>query len=124
MSKDATIHWDFQPYAQLVAALLPRAAGVTIFEPDGEVRWTSEDYISPAFPALIRKSAAAALQGEEPGELTQLGKNEPIHVFWLRDDLGTLTALFTISWRGVEGEPRSLTYVLAMLRPVLEVFAS
>jgi diguanylate cyclase (GGDEF)-like protein len=121
MSKDATIPWDFQPYAQLVAALLPRAAGITIFEPDGEVRWTSEDYISPAFPALIRKSAAAAVQGEQPGELTQLGKNEPIHVFWLRDDLGTLTALFTISWRGVEGEPRSLTYVLAMLKPVLEV---
>jgi diguanylate cyclase (GGDEF)-like protein len=121
MSKDATIPWDFQPYAQLVAALLPRAAGVTIFEPDGEVRWTSEDYISPALPALIRKSAVAALHGEEPGELTQLGRNEPVHVFWLRDDLGALTALFAISWRGVDGEPRSLTYVFAMLKPVLEL---
>jgi diguanylate cyclase (GGDEF)-like protein len=121
MSTEASIPWDFQPYAQLVAALLPRAAGVSIFEPDGEVRWTSEDYISPAFPTLIRKSAAASLHGDEPGELTQLGKNEPVHVFWLRDELGALTALFTISWRGVEGEPRSLTYVLAMLKPVLEV---
>ncbi len=120
MSKEPAIQWDFHPYAQLVAALLPRAAGVTICEPDGEVRWTSEDYITPAFAPLIRKSAAASRESSEAGELTQLGKNEPVHVFWLRDDVGSLTALFAISWRAAEGESRSLTYVHAMLKPVLE----
>src|SRR5689334_7192411 len=120
MSKDPTNQWDFHPYAQLVAALLPRTAGLTICEPDGEVRWTSEEYLAPAFAPLIRKSAAAAAQSGEPGELAMLGKNEPVHVFWLRDDAGALAALFAISWRAGEGESRTVAYVHSMLKPVLE----
>jgi len=120
MSKDPLSHWDFQPYAQLVAALLPRAAGVTLFAPDGETRWTSEDFITPAHAPLIRKSAAAAAQSEEPGELLQLG-GEPLHVFWLRDELGGVGALLAISWRLAEAGSRGLPYVHAMLKPVLEI---
>jgi diguanylate cyclase (GGDEF)-like protein len=120
MSKDPTFQWDFHPYAQLVAALLPRTAGLTICEPDGEVRWTSEEYLAPAFGPLIRKSAVTAQRSAEAGELASLGKNEPLHVFWLRDDLGTLTALFAISWRAGEGESRTVAYVHSMLKPVLE----
>jgi diguanylate cyclase (GGDEF)-like protein len=121
MSKESTLPCDFSPYAQLVAALLPRAGGLTIFEPDGEVRWTSEDFIAPAYPALARKSAVAAQRSEEPGELTQLGADEPVHLFWLRDDAGALSALFAISWRGGEGVSRSFQYVHSMLKPVLEI---
>src|SRR5689334_20723565 len=120
MSKDPTIQWDFHPYAQLVAALLPRTAGLTICEPDGEVRWTSEEYLAPAFAPLIRKSAATAERSSEPGELVLLGRNEPLHVFWLRDDSGVVVALFAISWRAGEGESRTVAYVHSMLKPVLE----
>lgn len=120
MSKEPTLPRDFSPYAQLVAALLPRAGGLTIFEPDGEVRWTSEDSIAPALPALIRASAATAQGNEGAGELAQLGGNEPVHVFWLRADEGMLVALLAISWRG-EGASRSFQYVHSMLKPVLEI---
>jgi len=120
MSKESAIPWDYQPYAQLVAALLPRASGITIFEPDGEVRWTSEDFIAPTLAPLIRKSAANAEHNNEPGELTRLSASEPVHVFWLRDDDGELAALFALSWRGGEGAARSFVYAHAMLKPVLE----
>ena len=120
MTPDSAIQADFRPYAQLVAALLPRAAGLTIFEPDGEVRWTSEDFISPTFAPLIRKSAANAAASNAAGELSQLAGSEPVHVFWLRDDAGELTALFAISWRSGESASRSFSYVHAMLKPVLE----
>ncbi len=51
---------DFSPYAQLVAALLPRTAGISLFEPDGELSWTSQDTIGPGASKLVRTSAAAA----------------------------------------------------------------
>ncbi|MGA8049436.1 MAG: EAL domain-containing protein, partial [Burkholderiales bacterium] len=121
MSTDSALQADFRPYAQLVAALQPRAAGLTIFEPDGEVRWTSEDFISPDFAPLIRKSAANAAGSDAAGELAKLGGSDPVHVFWLRDDDGELTALFAISWRGSEAPARSFSYVQAMLRPALEI---
>lgn len=118
LSPDAS--WDFSPYAQLVAALLPRAAGLTIFETDGDVRWTSEESVAPTLPALIGKSAARAHESADPGERLQLHDGEPVYVFWLRDDAGALTALFSVGWRSSEAEPRTFAYVHAMLRPVLE----
>jgi len=121
MSKVLPSHWDFQPYAQLVAALLPRASGLTIFDPDGEVRWTGEESISPAHAPLVRKSVIAAASDAGPGEVAQLDDDEQVHVFWLRDDAGLLVALVAISWRGGERVSRGFPYVHAILRPVLEI---
>lgn len=119
MSKDSTIPADFQPYAQLVAALLPRARGLIVFEPDGEVRWTSEDFVAPTLGPLIRKSAAAAAGSDAAGELVKLGL-DPVHVFWIRGGGGELTALLAVCWREGESTTPSLAYVHGMLRPVLE----
>ncbi len=120
MAKESASHWDFHPYAQLVAALLPRAGGLTIFEPDGDVRWTSEEFIAPTMAPLIRKSATTAAQSDEAGELAQASASEPVYLFWLRNDIGVLTALFAVSWRGGEVAARSFAYAHAMLKPVLE----
>ncbi len=119
MSKDSATPADFQPYAQLVAALLPRARGLTVFEPDGEVRWTSEDFVAPTFAPMIRKSVATAAQSDAAGELVKLGI-DPVHVFWLRDDEGAVSALFAVSWREGDSAARNFAYVHGMLRPVLE----
>jgi diguanylate cyclase (GGDEF)-like protein len=120
MSSALVEKWDFAPYAQLVAALLPRAAGLTVFEPNAEVRWTSEETLSPTFIQLIARSAVDARQSTEAGERVSLAKDEPLYLFWLRDDAGTLTSIFSISWRSGESEARTFSYVHAMLRPVLE----
>jgi diguanylate cyclase (GGDEF)-like protein len=121
MSKEATTACDFAPYAQLVAALLPRASGLTIFEPGGEMRWTSaEESISHQFPALVAASAVAARTSSEPGERVLLGRDEPAYLFWLRDDGGNVIAIAALTWRGAETDSRTFSYAAAMLRPVLE----
>jgi diguanylate cyclase (GGDEF)-like protein len=123
MSKDAAKDWDFTPYAQLVAALLPRAGGLSIFEPDGQLRWTSQETVAPVFEQLIQKSVAVARTTTEAGERTLAGRDEPVYLFWLRDDAGAVTAVFAVSWRGAggaESDSRSFSYVHAMLKPVLE----
>jgi hypothetical protein len=111
---------DFSPYAQLVAALLPRAGGISLFEPGGELRWTSEDTIGPGANNVVRKSAVVAETSDEAGERTQSAQGEPLYLFWLRDDARAVVAVFSVSWKSGESEPRTFAYVHAMLRPVLE----
>ncbi|MEO8314952.1 MAG: EAL domain-containing protein [Pseudomonadota bacterium] len=110
---------DFSPYAQLVAALLPRAGGISLFEPGGELRWTSEDTIGPGANKLVRASAVAADSSDEAGERTLSAEGEPLYLFWLRDEARALVAVFSVSWKSGESEPRTFAYVHAMLRPVL-----
>jgi diguanylate cyclase (GGDEF)-like protein len=111
---------DFSPYAQLVAALLPRAAGITVFEPNGELRWTSEESIGPAALKLVQASAAAAALSAEAGERVQTAQRDPLYLFWLRDEAKALTGILSVSWRSGESEQRTFAYVHAMLKPVLE----
>jgi diguanylate cyclase (GGDEF)-like protein len=122
MSTDATApHCDFSPYAQLVAALLPRASGLTIFDPNGGLRWTSaEESLSDRFAALVTSSAITALTSQEPGERVLLGRDEPAYLFWLRDDNGGVLAVAALTLRGPETDSRTYAYAHAMLRPVLE----
>jgi diguanylate cyclase (GGDEF)-like protein len=111
---------DFSPYAQLVAALLPRATGVTVFDPDGELGWTSEESIGPTARKLVVSSAANALQSTEAGERVQTAQRDPLYLFWIRNEAGALIAILSVSWRSGESEQRTFAYVHAMLRPVLE----
>jgi diguanylate cyclase (GGDEF)-like protein len=121
MSMDlAALSADFAPYGQLVAALLPRAAGLSIFEPDGELRWTSDETVDPQLPSLVAQAATLALLNDEPGERAQLGAHEPVYLFWLRDADRTLSAVLCVRWRVAESDPRTFSYVHAMLRPVIE----
>ncbi len=116
----AALSHDFTPYGQLVAALLPRAAGLCIFEPDGELRWTSDETVDPQLPVLIESAAALAVLNDEPGERAQLRADEPVYLFWLRDADHQLTAVLCVRWRVAESDPRTFSYVHAMLRPLIE----
>jgi diguanylate cyclase (GGDEF)-like protein len=111
---------DFSPYAQLVAALLPRAGGISLFEPNGELRWTSEDAIGPGANKLVQAFAAAAASSDTAGERTQSTQGDPLFLFGLRNESRALVAVFAVSWRSGDSEPRTFSYVHGMLRPVIE----
>lgn len=111
---------DCSPYAQLVSALLPRVAGITVFAPDGATRWTSEEALSPALEQRIVQSAQAAGRSSEPGERVLLDGDEPAYLFWLRDDRGRLLAVLALTWRSPDSDIRGFSYAHAMLKPVLE----
>ncbi|HMA11039.1 MAG TPA: EAL domain-containing protein [Steroidobacteraceae bacterium] len=109
---------DYAAYAQLVSALLPRARGITVFETDGEVRWTSLESVEPALPQLVRNALADDSSGD--GARVQVGNNEPAYLFWMHDADNAICAVFAVSWRAGETDQRTFSYVHSMLRPVLE----
>ena len=50
----SNVTWsELEPYAQLIRALLPRAAGISVFDPEGELRWTSEPSVAADLPRLV-----------------------------------------------------------------------
>ena len=112
---------ELEPYAQLIRALLPRAAGITAFDIEGEIRWTSEAHVSPELPRLVRLSvAASAAHGGEPGERVLLGGDTPVYLFWMRDEAGELMTIVAITWRAGEAEQRTFSFVHGLLKPALE----
>ena len=73
------INWsNLEPYAQLIGALLPRAAGVSVFDANGDVCWTSDPSVNPELPQLVTLSvAASAAQSDDPGERVLLPGDGP-----------------------------------------------
>jgi len=111
---------DYEPYAQLISALLPRAAGITIFETSGDVRWTSEEQVPPVLPALVKQTLASPEGASLAGVRVQVSSTEPAYLFWLHDTAESVTAVLSIGWRSGETEQRSFAFVHSMVRPVLE----
>jgi diguanylate cyclase (GGDEF)-like protein len=121
MSTDLSeLSHDFTPYGQLVAALLPRAAGLSIFDADGSLRWTSDEAVDPQLPELVARAAKLVVLNNEPGERAQLRNDEPVYLFWLRDAQRRIIAVMCVRWRSAESDPRTFAYVYGMLRPVIE----
>ena len=111
---------DYAPYAQLVGALLPRAAGITIFETNGDVRWTSEEQVPPVLPPLVKQTLGSPEGAALAGVRVQISATEPAYLFWLHDAGEAITAVLAIGWRSGEPEQRSFAFVHSMVRPVLE----
>jgi diguanylate cyclase (GGDEF)-like protein len=120
MAQVADNRWNFAPYAQLISALLPRTAGVTVFAPDGDVRWTTEQSVAPSMVELVQQAAAEKSgNADQTGERAQLS-GEPVYLFWLRNEAGVLKSVLALSWRSGDTEQRTFAYVHAMIKPVLE----
>lgn len=118
--------WEaLEPYAQVMRALLPRVLSVTVFDPNGKLRWSTEATTGPDLVHLIGEVRADA-RGEAAaaGELRLLEGNIPVYVCWLRDESSQPLAVVAITCRAGErageGEPRPFTFVHALLRPALE----
>ena len=110
------------PYAKLMTALLPRAAGVAVFDATGELRWTSEESSSPDLPPQVRASLERSLEKPDyAGERVMLDAQSPVYLFWMRDEAGVLASVLVILWRTGDSAPREFGFVHALVRPALEV---
>ena len=118
MPKQAEFWKDYAAYAQLVSALLPRAQGITVFETNGDVRWTSQTSVEPTLPQLVQDSLAQDSSGD--GVRVQVGRNEPAYLFWMRDADDAIGSVFSVAWKAGEPDQRTFSYVNSMLRPVLD----
>lgn len=107
---------DYAAYAQLVSSLLPRALGVTVFEPSGDVRWTSLPSMEPMLPQRVIDALAEDSSGD--GARVQVS-GEPVYLFWMRDANEAVCAVFAVTWKVGETDQRTFNYVNSMLRPVL-----
>jgi diguanylate cyclase (GGDEF)-like protein len=113
---------SFEPYAQLLRSLLPRATNIAVFDSAGELAWSSDttgpDLMRVVFDALeTARTGPAAL-----GQLSTLAGDIPVYLCWLRDDDGVLIALVAIVCRGTNGGAAAAEFgfVHSLVRPALE----
>src|SRR4051794_38819752 len=116
---------SFEPYAQLIRSLMPRAISVTVFDADGEMRWTSETTTGPDVAQLIADVLPnARANNAGTGELRSLENSPPVYFCWLKDDRQKLVAIVAVVCRpssaGETDPVRSFALAYAFLRPALE----
>jgi len=115
---------SFDPYAQLVKSLMPRASSVAVFDTLGELRWSSETTTGPDLVHLVEQTLhAASTDKGNAGEVRMLEGNVPVYLFWLRSDADDLVAIVAILCKAsnpADGDSRSFSLVQALLRPALE----
>ena len=115
---------SLEPYVQLIRSLLPRAAGIALFDANGEQRWSSETLSGPDLPATVTEALESARQNlASAGEFHVLGANQPVYLCWLRDDAQRLLAIVTVLCRpggDLDSEARNFSFSLSLLRPALE----
>jgi len=116
---------SFEPYAQLIRSLMPRAISVTVFDAVGEMRWTSETTTGPDLANLVEDVLPGARQDRTgAGELRTLEGGLPVYFCWLRNELQSLVAIVAVVCRpnstGESDASRSFSLAHAFLRPALE----
>ena len=115
---------SFEPYVQLVRSLLPRAAGVSLFDATGAMRWSSETTTGPDFHSLVANVLeAGGLHPQGPGLMRMLDAGQPVYLFWVRDDAEDLLGVVAVTCRqnaSPDCEPQEFSFKHALLRPVLE----
>ncbi len=116
---------SFEPYAQMIRSLLPRAISVTVFDAAGDMRWTSETTTGPDLANLLGVVLSNANRDRSSaGELRVLEGGLPVYFCWLRNDLHAVVAIVAVVCRpnstGELDAARSFTLAHAFLRPALE----
>jgi len=116
---------DFEAYARLLRALLPRMTGMCIFNATAELTWTNDMAVEPALARMVAESLRAAReQPADPGVV--IGDGEPSYIFWLRHESGSASgepyAAVLVRCKS-NGEARTLAFVHALVRPALEILA-
>lgn len=115
---------SFEPYAQIVRSLLPRASSVALFTATGSMRWSGETTTGPDVHALVQEALAAVGSSPHgPGQLQLLDGGQPVYLCWLRDDAERLIGVLTVACRqnaDAELDNRGFSFAYALLRPALE----
>src|SRR5262245_61759999 len=95
---------SFEPYAQLVRSLLPRATSVVLFDAAGELRWSSETTTGPDLIHLVDDALAGSQDdAQSAGRVCMLGDDMPVYLFWLRNDDNHLVAIVAVVCRANGG---------------------
>ena len=124
--RERTNPWgSFEPYAQLIRSLMPRAVSVTVFDANGDMRWTSETTTGPDLGQLIVEVLPSARsQPDSVGELRALENSPPVYFCWLRNEHGVLVAIVAVVCRPSSNSEadlaRNFALAYAFLRPALE----
>ncbi len=121
-SKVADIWKSLDPYAQLIKALLPRAASVCVFDATAELHWSSESSVSTdltqAVHDLLDKAHATP---KAAGTSVLTDGDVPTYVWWLRDDAAALIAVVVVTTRRMGNiDPQTFSFVNSMVKPALE----
>ena len=116
---------SFEPYAQLIRSLMPRAISVSVFDAAGEMRWTSETTTGPDLVNLVEEVLPnARQQRSSAGELRAFEGGLPVYFCWLRNDLQALVAIVAVVCRpsstGESDTARSFSLGHSFMRPALE----
>ncbi len=114
---------DLEPYAQLLRALMPRATGISVFDPRANLRWSSESATYPdLFRAVEASRSDAHADNASLGQLQMMEGGVPLYLCWLRDEeQGQLLAIVAIQCRASgEGQARAFALVHPLIRPALE----
>ena len=118
----ASSQFDFGPYAQLLKTLLPRARGIYLYAPDGDLMWSADGADShdlrPAIEELLEKAKQNA---STASGLRRMLDDAPAYGFLLRDELGAVLGVTAVVCRGVtrDGEIPTFESVERTLAPLL-----
>ncbi len=117
-----TPQFDFGPYAQLLKTLLPRARGIYLYAPDGDLSWSADgaDFhdLRPAIEELLE---AAKRSAGAPSGLRSMLDDAPAYAFLLRDELGAVLGVTAVVCRSLtrDGEIPTFESVERTLAPLL-----
>jgi diguanylate cyclase (GGDEF)-like protein len=114
---------SFEPYAQLVKSLLPRATGVAVFDTAGELRWSSENTTGPDLINLVDDAQLTARSDTRSVGQVRMLDDAPVYLFWLRDEREQLVSIIAITCRAngnSDSDTKNFSLVQSLLRPALE----
>ena len=112
---------SFEPYVQLVRSVLPRSAAVALYDPEGQVRWSSDPAAGPDLHDVV-ESALLAADGkpEGSGQKRVLDGRLPVYICWLRDDTERMMGVLAVVCRACSDSDGEFSFTHALLRPALE----
>ena len=111
-----TLQFDFEPYAQILRTLLPRARGIYLYAATADLVWSADGSDSHDLrPAILQ-----VLDAKSPGTATLLD-DAPAYCFRLTDELGTTLGVVAVTCRPVarDAELPTLDAVERTLAPML-----
>jgi diguanylate cyclase (GGDEF)-like protein len=126
LGRPATAASSLEPYAQLLRALLPRMDTLSVFNARSELYWSSQMAVGPELSAIVPSSLTAAESEPAAAGEQRLVRGEPIYLFWLRRDDGSMPrtpfALVALNFRpgNGENEQRAFLLVQSLVRPAIE----
>jgi diguanylate cyclase (GGDEF)-like protein len=114
----------FDPYVRLVRSLLPRATGVAMFGPAGELLWTTETVTGPDLINMVDDALLSARANpESAGQMRLLSGSQPVYLWTLRDEAQQLMAVLTVGCRPKDAHDKrnhDFSFAHSLLAPALE----